>query len=333
MKILICTGIYPPDIGGPALYAENLYKQFEVLGHDVRVASYRLERKLPTVIRHLFYFFKIILKIANSDLVLILDTFSVGLPAVLAGKLFRKKTILRIGGDFLWEMYLERGGKPVALENFYKRMPKINLKEKFILNMQKFIFNKCTALVFTTPWQRDIFLDYYKFNNKKAHIIDNYFGDKIKTQKPEGKVFLYAGRQIKLKNVESIKNIFTELSKSSNLNLEIVNSLSHDELIEKMKSIYAVILPSYSEVSPNFIIDALSLNKPFILTKECGYKDRLKDLGLFIDPFNKEDIKNKVFMMADSENYDKFRKNIENFNYRHSWQDMAREFVGVYKKI
>ena len=39
MKILISTGIYPPDIGGPAQYARNLYATWKKQGHDVKVAA------------------------------------------------------------------------------------------------------------------------------------------------------------------------------------------------------------------------------------------------------------------------------------------------------
>ncbi len=45
-------------------------------------------------------------------MVVALDTYSVAFPAVLAAMLFRKKLVLRVGGDFLWEQYLERVKKP-----------------------------------------------------------------------------------------------------------------------------------------------------------------------------------------------------------------------------
>src|SRR3989344_3417186 len=78
MKILIATGIFPPHIGGPAQYAKNLQIEFEKLGHEVKVATYTVERKLPTGIRHLFFFFKILPKTFWADAVVALVTFSVG---------------------------------------------------------------------------------------------------------------------------------------------------------------------------------------------------------------------------------------------------------------
>ncbi len=91
MKILICTGIYPPDIGGPAYYAKELNDEFLRQEHHAKVLAYKLEKRLPTGIRHLFYFFRILFVVLKIDLIISLDTFSVGLPAVLAAKIFRKK--------------------------------------------------------------------------------------------------------------------------------------------------------------------------------------------------------------------------------------------------
>ena len=119
MKILITTGIYPPKIGGPAQYAKNLKEAFEKMGHIVSVKTYNIDDKIPTGIRHLYFFLKILPKIIWSDVVFSLDTFSVGLPTVLASKIFNKKCIIRTGGDFLWEQYVERTKNKILLRNFY----------------------------------------------------------------------------------------------------------------------------------------------------------------------------------------------------------------------
>ena len=45
-KILICTGIYPPRIGGPAQYAKEVKEELERRGNIVKVLTYKLEYKL-----------------------------------------------------------------------------------------------------------------------------------------------------------------------------------------------------------------------------------------------------------------------------------------------
>ena len=60
MKILICTGIYPPEIGGPAQYAKNLSEFWQKEGHRVNVKVFSRFNFLPTGLRHLVYFFNIL---------------------------------------------------------------------------------------------------------------------------------------------------------------------------------------------------------------------------------------------------------------------------------
>ena len=40
MKIVLATGIYPPDIGGPATYSRELASELQKRGEDVTVITY-----------------------------------------------------------------------------------------------------------------------------------------------------------------------------------------------------------------------------------------------------------------------------------------------------
>jgi len=60
MKILIATGIYPPDIGGPATYSKLLKDELPDRGIDVKVLSFGEVRHLPKIIRHFSYFLKVL---------------------------------------------------------------------------------------------------------------------------------------------------------------------------------------------------------------------------------------------------------------------------------
>ena len=69
-RILVATGIYPPDIGGPAKYAKKIADEFALRGISVRVISYGVERRLPIGVRHFFYFLKLIFRIRKVDLII-----------------------------------------------------------------------------------------------------------------------------------------------------------------------------------------------------------------------------------------------------------------------
>ncbi len=334
MRIIIATGIYPPDIGGPAKYAKNLKREFLKLEHQVKVVAYTIEKKLPIGIRHCLYFLKLIFKLHKVKLIIALDTFSVAFPAVLAAKIFRKKIIIRVGGDFLWETYVEKTGDLITLEQFYAKKPKLPLKHKIIAPFQRFVLQHASALAFNSEWQKKLFEKVYKLDKQKTFVIENFYSKKNESVKPKQKNFLWAGREIKFKNLDLVSQAFKDLQKKNKqLKFEIVNNLLPQKLEQKIKGCYALIVPSISDFAPNFIIEGIKFNKPFILTKNCGLAEKLKDIGVFVDPFDREDVKNKILFLADEENYQKYQQKIANFNFVHSWGDIANKFLDIYKKL
>src|SRR3989338_5154122 len=114
-KILITTGIFSPDIGGPASYANELCQKlsgefsFTVLTYSSAIKDsedkkypykvIRVWRKMPKLLRYGIYFFRVILEVRRHDLILVLTTFSGGIPGVFASRLFKKKIFVRIAGD------------------------------------------------------------------------------------------------------------------------------------------------------------------------------------------------------------------------------------------
>src|SRR3989339_689926 len=286
LNILICAGIYPPDIGGPAKYAKNLTDEFSRNGNKVKVLAYGMEKKMPIGARHFWYFLRTIFALPKADLIIGLDIFSTGFPAVLAGKIFGKKTILRVGGDFLWETYIESTGHLIKLKDFYEKQPRLSLKFKIIALLQKFALKNTSALAFNTGWQKDFFEKIYKLNPRKNFIIENFYPEKSVVAERINKAnefnFLFAGRKIKFKNLKLLEEVFENLKSAGiKVRLDVVDNLTYEELQEKIKNSYAVITTSVSDFAPNFIVESLSYNKPFILTKECGLVKKLVGLGIF----------------------------------------------------
>ncbi len=339
MKIVLATGIYPPEIGGPAQYAKNLYEEFTRQSHQVRVLTYNVENYLPTGVRHLYFFIKTFFTslFFQPGFILVLDTFSVALPSVFVAKLLGRKIIIRTGGDFLWEGYVERTGDLVLLREFYKKIKsseiKLNLKERIIFRLTKWTVKSCSILVFSTNWQKEIWCEVYQLDLAKCEIkiVENYFGEKLTSEEPKQKVFLSGGRALKLKNSEYLKRIFTSAEAVQlEINLEIVK-LSHEQFLVKLKTCYAVILVSASDISPNLALDALRFNKPVILTQETGLRERLGEAVIWVDPENEQDIADKIKWLAWSENYKIACERAQSFTFTHSWHQIATEFLNLAK--
>ena len=245
-NILITTGIYPPKIGGPAQYAKEMAQAFRDKGHKVTVRTYTVEDSLPTGVRHLCFFLKIIPAILACDCVLALDTFSVGFPSVLAAKLFGKKSIIRTGGDFLWEGYVERTKNKVLLREFYQtKQQGFTLKEKIIFRLTQYTLQKSTKVIFSTDWQRRIFIGPYKLKQENTAIIENYYGLKeevIHEAEGQPKVFLGSTRPLVWKNLDTLQSVFTSFPEAEAK--LVTKNYPYTEFVDVIKSSYAVILIS-----------------------------------------------------------------------------------------
>ncbi len=133
-KILIATGIFYPEIGGPASYGRalcgRLAKDNDVFlltyssvlkDRQDEAGSYRVMRvwkKIPKIFRHIIYFFKALNLARRVSLVFALNAVSAGLPALLAAKICKKKFFVRIAGDYAWEMAVNSGITSLLINDF-----------------------------------------------------------------------------------------------------------------------------------------------------------------------------------------------------------------------
>lgn len=330
-KIFIATGIYPPEIGGQGEYAKNLKEIWQKQGFIVFVGIFSKFNKIPSGLRHIVYMFYIIPQVIKADYVFIVDTFSASMPAFLIAKFFHKKIVVRMGGDFLWESYIRRTNKKVSIKIFYEKdINGISFKEKIIFSILKYILKNVDSIIWSTEWQKNIFMDPYKLGSNKHFVVENYFGPKEDSEDYRVKNFVAGGRSSGVKNIEILEKIFKE-QEIKNLNLILdTNKVSHNDFLDKVKKCYAVILVSLSDISPNIIMDALRYSKPFVVTRDIGIYERIKDVALFIDPLDAEDIKDKIKWLADENNYNLQKNKLKNFNFTHSWEQIASEYMSVY---
>ena len=137
-KILIATGIFPPDIGGPATYVKILEEELPKYGWQIKVVTYsdsaetqnhkfkiqnnteiqnsnvqiyKISREQNKLLRYLKYFWQVYKLNSWADIVYAQGPVSEGYPVYLACKLRRKPYILKIVGDYAWEqMQVGRDG-------------------------------------------------------------------------------------------------------------------------------------------------------------------------------------------------------------------------------
>jgi glycosyltransferase involved in cell wall biosynthesis len=112
-----------------------------------------------------------------------------------------------------------------------------------------------------------------------------------------------------------------------------MENMERDSFLKKILNSYAVILVSLGDISPHMILDAISLNKPFILTKENGLMDRIGSVAITVDPKNEEEIAEKILWLLNEENYNLQVEKIKNFSFTRTWEDIAKEYLDIFDKI
>lgn len=328
-NILIATGIYPPAIGGPSEYAKNLEDAWRLGGYNVTVKYFSFEYRLPTGLRHIYFLLKSLPSIYRADYILALDTFSVALPVAIGCLLLGKKFVIRTGGDFLWESYVERTGKKVLFRDFYNEIENFTKKESIIFKLTRWIVSRASKVVFSTNWQRDIWSKPYDIQSTKTVLIENYYGPHFNEVKFSSKIFIGATRPLVWKNLDILEESF-QTPKVLGEKVTLVTKTSpRTEYLRKLQESYAVILVSLGDISPNMILDAIRANKPFIVTKEIGIYERIKDVALFVDPLDIKDIESKIIWLCNPLNYEAQKNKVANFSFTHSWEDIASEFLTI----
>jgi len=333
MRITLVTGIYPPEIGGPAQYAKNLRDIWISEGYKVDVKIFGRFQWIPWGIRHVVFMFYIIPTVLISDCVFTLDAFSSGV-VLFVGKLFSKKVIFRTGGDALWEGYVERTGDLVLLSNFYKtKLNNLSIKEKIMFRLMRWTLQNLSAIIWSTEWQRDIFMKPYGLEKQKHCIIENYYGPRLVPQIPKTNNFIAATRPSRWKNIPMLQKVFSVLEiKSLGATLDI-NPVPHDVFLEKISSSYAVIVVSLGDISPNTILDAIRCQKPFIVTREVGIYDRIKDIAIFVDPQDEKNIQDAVIWLSDPIHYAEQVSKLQSYSFVHDWPEIASEYIEVFNSL
>lgn len=334
MKVLFAAGIYPPQVGGSSYYAHSLNKELKKLGVETHVVTYGYFLKLPPVVRHLVYLSKLIIHGFGCDVILGFDSVSAGFPAVIAGKILQKKVVLRLGGDFLWEQYVERTKKKILLSQFYKQNRFCTRKEKLIFSITNYVVQNSDVIVFSTPWLRDVFVEAYQLKIERTQVIENAIEATNSGVPSVEKNYIWAGRPIFLKNIETLKSAFREAKKvDPSIRLDMFEKIPHNELMGKLKNCYAVIYPSISEVSPNLVLEALSFGKPSIVTRDTGYVNFLHDVALLVDPLNEEDIIAKILFLSEEKNYQDISLKAQTFKHTHTYAEIADEYFKLFKTL
>ncbi|HPA25359.1 MAG TPA: glycosyltransferase family 4 protein [bacterium] len=261
MTVLIATGIFPPDIGGPATMLQSLAKSLVERGFKIKIITYsqvsrhnldneldiyRVNKNLPLGLSKIFYFLKLWRLSKKADLIYAADTYSVGYFSYLLKKIFNKKYILRFTGDSAWENARAKNLLQDDLLTFQKTVYNSDI-EKIKSRRQKILLF-ADKIIVDCEFNKKIAEEIGVLNNKIFVIYNSVeipthikrVEEKTKEFKPKyssnnEKIILTSCRLTSWKGVDQIIEILPELKKQIGpLNFLIMGLGPEKENLEKI---------------------------------------------------------------------------------------------------
>lgn len=371
MHFLLATGILPPDLGGPAVYVAHLAKHLRDLGHEITIVTYGNPTKIPNVrtlsvrrtgIRflNLLYFICRVMKWGRgADVIMAFDIMSSGLPTMIASLFLGKRPFLRLGGDFFWERDMNEERVFCSLEEYYDRG---GFKKGVAFPIAGAIMRRVAVLACSTTLLESMYVRAFPVLRGKTVVVENPYPDigEVGPQSPREKAdgpFLFVGRLVKLKNLSTLIGIFQELAlEGQDAHLDIIGDgperealerlvsqkglqkvvrihppVAHEEVLRRIPASRACVLPSLSEVSPNFALECLKLNTPLIITKYNGLPEIFRQHAVQIDPFDRHEIKGKIADFLRDEGLPNAKAGVNAAGFTRTWTDVAWEILHVVK--
>ncbi len=359
MKVVLATGIYPPDIGGPATYVHALAQELTKRGTEVSVITYGKTdavddmqgfpvicvAKWGTVLRWFRYARALRAHAKDADVVYAFSTVSVGMPLWLS-RIKKPKRILRLGGDFGWERYTDRGGL-LNLQAWYASRPWIRCIVQRILK-------QFDHILFSTRFQEEIYERAYK-SLPNHSVLENALPESTPQlhQKHEPLRLLFMGRFVGFKNLGLL---LRAVAKVPNVRLTLIGSgpmerplkqLAKDLLLtqrvtflgsvqgESKEQVFQdydlLILPSITEISPNVALEARAAGLPVLLTDQTGLSESLSG-GMKLLPLATPIEINRALVVSISQYAELASAAAEPLPKR-TWSDVADEHAILFQAL
>ena len=309
-KILIATGIFPPDIGGPATYSKLLADKLPELGLSVEVVSFGEVRHLSKIIRHTAYFIKLLLRTRGCDILYAQDPVSVGVPACLVARIMRKPFYLKIVGDYAWEQGVQRFGVTDLLDEF-SISNKYSFPVRMMKRIQTMVARHATKIIVPSKYLKQIVTN-WGVDNDRISVVYNAFEPlapllrRTELRKKfvfSDKVIISVGRLVPWKGFGGLITVFAELHKNDpSLSLVIIGDgpdrkkleqqvqnlglndkitftgrLAQHEMLEYIKASDVFVLNTSYEGFSHQLIEVLAVGTPCVTTSVGGNVEIIRD--------------------------------------------------------
>jgi glycosyltransferase involved in cell wall biosynthesis len=287
-KILIATGVYPPESGGPATNTKLLEDTLPARGFTVSVLPFRTVRHLPIGVRHLAYMLRLKSMARQADCVYAQDAVSVGLPAVLVAKWLHKPLIVRVPGDYAWEQGRARFSVKESLDEF--KASHYGWRVRLLHYIQCYVLKHTWRVIAPGSYLQKHIIS-WGVPSERVVLIHNGIEIPVLTEapseRPNGFLVVSIGRRVPWKGFEALERV---VAREKDWHLKIAETLSRSQALGWAKAADVFVLNSGYEGLSHTLLEVMSLGVPIVATNIGGNPELIENEkhGLLIPAENDE---------------------------------------------
>ena len=307
MRVLVVSGIWPPDVGGPASHAPDVARFLHERGWRVEVvttasaappreqyAVHWVSRRLPLGARHLAGVRLVASRARRADVVYTTGTFGrSGAGATLA----RRPYVLKLTADPAFERARRRGLVDGDVEQFQRGGG--GLQAWFMRQARDAELRRAAHVLTPSAYLRRLVLE-WGVAPERVSVLPNPAPDvALRATRGEGPTFAFAGRLTAQKalgvalealarvpdatlaiagegdQLETLRARARELG--LNGRVQFLGAQRRDEVLELFGSAQAALLSSAWENFPHTVVEALAVGTPVISTDVGGVREAVED--------------------------------------------------------
>ena len=323
MRVLIVSGIWPPDVGGPASHAPEVAEALAARGHVVEVVTTAaapppagptpvrfVSRSLPPGLRHARAVALIASRARGVDVVY--ATSMVG-RSVIATALSRTPLVVKVAGDPAFERARRRGLFTGVLDEF--QSARLGPRAEVLRRWRTFAIGRAAHVFCPSEFLRAIVLS-WGLPPERVSVLPNAVpsipdlpprAELRRSLGVAGPMLAFAGRLTGAKALgaafEAIEQVDgvtllvagegeerEALEAEAGSRVRFLGALRRDQVLELFAAADAVLLSSVWENFPHALVEALAVGTPVIATRVGGVPEIVEDgiNGLLVPPSDPE---------------------------------------------